>query len=197
MKKTLLLMPTKSRQLTFQMWSTSSNAETEDKEAENLKVEEEDPEEKTTDPEEKKMTDLEEMMTGLEEMMTGPEEMKIDPEEIDKIRIDSTTEEKKFPEEDMTETMTAEEIEMTEEEKEKKEDTERTEDPEKTELVNMLKREKVTTEERENPSAGPSLLTSALLMMASIFRSKYIFCYIGSFSHQNRRTFNQVQMCHC
>jgi hypothetical protein len=194
------------------MWSTSLSAEIEDKEEEDdLKAEGEDPGETMIDLEEK-TTDLGEMMTDPEERTIDLEELKIDPEEmmtdveietstIDRIKKDSTTEERRSPEEGMTETTTAEEIERKEETGERKEDTEKIEpieDPEKISPASMPRREKTTPEERGNPSAGLSWLTSALLMMASPLTSRYIFRYKGSDRDQNRRrTCFQVQMCYC
>lgn len=89
------------------------------------------------------MIDLE--RTDLEEE-TGTDKEDQGITIIDKI--DTTVEDRMFPEEDMTETMTVEE--------EKKEDIDKIEDPEKIDLANMPKKENNSQEETENPSVGPN-----------------------------------------
>lgn len=89
------------------------------------------------------MIDLEK--TDLEEE-TGTDKEDQGITIIDKI--DTTVEDRMFPEEDMTETTTVEE--------EKKEDIDKIEDPEKIDLANMPKKENNSQEETENLSVGPN-----------------------------------------
>ena len=71
-----------------------------------------------------------------------------------------TTEERKSPEKDMTEIMTADKIEVIDKTEEETEDQEKieveTENLEKINLVNMLKKEKILPEVKENLSTGPN-----------------------------------------